>query len=109
MCAPCRVRSECLAAALSALPYGIAGGLTEEERRAKRSPRHVLDPVAKLEEELRVGASRARIAAAGRGLLDAGHPVGDVAQRCGVSERTVHRWAASARGAAEDVTARGVA
>ena len=34
VCRPCPVRAECLAEALTRIPYGIAGGLTEDERRA---------------------------------------------------------------------------
>jgi hypothetical protein len=34
VCARCPVRAECLAEALARIPYGIAGGLTEDERRA---------------------------------------------------------------------------
>jgi hypothetical protein len=37
VCVGCPVRSACLAWALRALPYGIAGGLTPEERRAFRA------------------------------------------------------------------------
>ena len=33
VCAGCPVRVECLAEALARIPYGIAGGLTEHERR----------------------------------------------------------------------------
>jgi hypothetical protein len=36
VCAGCPVRAECLEFALAKLPYGIAGGLTEVERRALR-------------------------------------------------------------------------
>ncbi len=36
VCARCPVRPECLAEALVRIPYGIAGGLTEDERRALR-------------------------------------------------------------------------
>ncbi len=36
VCARCPVRAECLAEALDRIPYGIAGGLTEDERRALR-------------------------------------------------------------------------
>jgi len=39
VCAGCPVRSECLAWALSALPDGIAGGMTEHERREERARR----------------------------------------------------------------------
>ena len=39
VCAGCPVRAECLDEALARIPYGIAGGLTEDERRdlARRS------------------------------------------------------------------------
>jgi hypothetical protein len=33
VCAGCPVRPECLTEALVRIPYGIAGGLTEDERR----------------------------------------------------------------------------
>ncbi len=36
VCAGCPVVAECLAEALARIPYGIAGGLTESERRALR-------------------------------------------------------------------------
>ena len=37
VCARCPVRAECLAEALARIPYGIAGGLTEHERRRLRT------------------------------------------------------------------------
>ncbi len=37
VCGGCAVRAECLADALVGLPYGIAGGLTEGERRGLRT------------------------------------------------------------------------
>ena len=36
VCARCPVVAECLAEALARIPYGVAGGLTEDERRALR-------------------------------------------------------------------------
>lgn len=36
VCAGCPVREACAAFALVALPYGIAGGMTERERRGLR-------------------------------------------------------------------------
>jgi hypothetical protein len=39
ICDGCPVREECLTWALSALPEGIAGGMTAEERRTERSRR----------------------------------------------------------------------
>ncbi|WP_308283518.1 WhiB family transcriptional regulator [Pseudonocardia nigra] len=39
VCGGCPVRAECLTWALEALPYGVAGGLTEQERRHERTRR----------------------------------------------------------------------
>jgi hypothetical protein len=39
VCAGCPVREACLTWALSALPEGIAGGMTEHERRTERARR----------------------------------------------------------------------
>ena len=39
VCAGCSVRAECLTDALARIPDGIAGGLTEDERRAIRRSR----------------------------------------------------------------------
>ena len=39
VCAGCPVREQCLTWALSALPDGIAGGMTEQERRIERARR----------------------------------------------------------------------
>jgi hypothetical protein len=36
VCARCPVRTECLTEALARIPYGIAGGMTEDERRTLR-------------------------------------------------------------------------
>lgn len=36
VCARCPVRKQCLAFAMTDMPYGIAGGFTAEERRALR-------------------------------------------------------------------------
>jgi hypothetical protein len=36
VCAGCPVREQCLSWALSSLPDGIAGGMTEQERRTER-------------------------------------------------------------------------
>jgi WhiB family redox-sensing transcriptional regulator len=37
VCRRCPVRADCLAEALARIPYGIAGGLTEHERRRLRT------------------------------------------------------------------------
>ena len=97
VCARCPVRAECLAEALVRLPYGIAGGLTEHERRrlAQRPGRsRRADGGVAVEEVARVG-TRAEVAAAGRVLLGRGRPAREVARRCGVTERTAQRWAAT--------------
>jgi hypothetical protein len=39
VCSRCVVTAECLTFALERMPYGIAGGLTAEERRARRTGR----------------------------------------------------------------------
>ena len=41
VCAQCPVRAQCLDDALARLPYGIAGGLTEGERRGLKRQRAV--------------------------------------------------------------------
>lgn len=96
VCAGCPVRAACLAWALRALPYGIAGGLTAEERRDLRA-RHA--PRVRTHRELTCppGAARPEVAAAGRAAIQAGHDVREVAAEFGVSERTAVRWAAQVR------------
>lgn len=92
VCARCPVRADCLAEALVRIPYGIAGGLTPEERRGRVRPKG-RSPSAVLDAGLRPGAPRVDVQAAGRVLLAAGRPVREVARRCGVTERTAARWA----------------
>lgn len=91
ICRGCPVRAECLEEALARMPFGVAGGLTPEERRGARPPR-VSGPAVLLEAGLARRASRRELQAAGRVLLAAGRPVAEVAARCRVSERTVQRW-----------------
>lgn len=87
VCARCPVRAQCLADALVGLPVGIAGGLTETERRALRRRQGLARRAASRRDQawelLAQGASTAR-----------------AASRCGVSTRTVERWAAEERAAA---------
>jgi hypothetical protein len=99
VCAGCPVRVQCLAEAR--IPYGIAGGLTAEERRGlpRSRWRGGLD-VQRLAEALRVEAVPRRRALA-QALRLAGWPTGRIAAYAGVSERTALRWvepAAVARG-----------
>lgn len=116
VCARCPVRAQCLTEALARIPYGIAGGLTEHERRTLRrrattsgQPAHPpaaeAAPVeAALFDELpggltarSAGQERARV---GRALLSAGRSARQVARTCGVSTRTVQRWAGEGSAAA---------
>jgi len=101
------VREQCLTEALARIPYGIAGGLTEHDRRQLRRNRHTGVPgtsagrAARMAGELgevwaggpRDGWTTAQRAGTGRALLGAGRPVPLVARVYGVSTRTVQRWA----------------
>jgi hypothetical protein len=94
VCARCLVRSECLAWALMALPYGVAGGLTEDERHGERTRR---GPGRSCGARQRpVNGTVREVAAAGRAAIRAGS-MGEVAREFGVSLRTAARWAATAR------------
>jgi hypothetical protein len=115
VCAGCPVRPECLSEALARIPYGIAGGLTENERRRLRTHDIRTRPVpeqdglpAEAAEVLADGPSRGwtsrQRAAIGRVLLAAGCPTPQVARACGVSDRTAHRWAATTRAGRQDPT-----
>jgi hypothetical protein len=116
VCARCPVRQDCLVEALRRIPYGICGGLTEHERRRLRTTRTNSEPVGSTtsrSDEPRTrrdvgesaavrevlvdgpgrwlsGRERTRV---GRALLAAGCPPRQVARVCGVTERTVARWA----------------
>lgn len=94
VCAGCGVRHECLYDALDRIPYGIAGGMTPEERRLVARGRAGVAPIT-ANELARDARTRAEVAAAGSALLAAGQSTGAVARACGVSERTVYRWRAS--------------
>ncbi|MCO1658892.1 WhiB family transcriptional regulator [Pseudonocardia sp. S2-4] len=105
VCARCQVVDECLAEALARIPYGIAGGLTEHERRRLAGQRGrsrrgaAVVPVVvevDVEEVVRVGRP-AEVTSAGRALVAAGRPLREVARRCEVSMRTAQRWAAACR------------
>jgi hypothetical protein len=97
VCAGCPVRAECLAFALERLPYGIAGGLTAEERAVARRRRR---GAGRRKVQRPVASTRREVAAAGREALRAGGTVQAVARKFRVSERTAARWAAQVRGAA---------
>jgi hypothetical protein len=92
VCAQCPVVSECLTWALESLPYGVAGGRTEQERRRYRVCGE------KLRERQTPGrpvrGSQTEVAAAGRTAIRAGMSVREVAREFGVTQRTAERWAA---------------
>jgi len=116
VCGRCRVQAQCLADAVARIPDGIAGGLTEDERRALRAARRrsvtsdpnepeseAADPAPVPVEPARYGrAPRAEVMATAVGLVGAGRAAGVVAGLVGVSERTVTRWVAQARAAVAD-------
>lgn len=95
VCRDCPVLEQCRAFAFDGLRYGVAGGLTEQERAARRRSRTTSG---------RRGARSRRLDQVrddrllGRRLLEEGVRPRDVASRCGVSERTALRWAAALRG-----------
>jgi len=93
VCAGCPVRSECLAWALSALPDGIAGGMTEHERREERARRRGAGHRSQAVATRPAGATRREVAAAGRAANAAGLSAREVAGEFLVSPRTAARWA----------------
>jgi hypothetical protein len=93
ICRACPVQRQCLEWALDALPDGVAGGFTEDERRATRRTQRPA-PLLPVAAPLPVAPTRNEIAAAGRAYLQEGMPAAEVQHRLGVSERTVQRWAA---------------
>ncbi|MBW0101474.1 WhiB family transcriptional regulator [Pseudonocardia sp. KRD-291] len=103
VCAGCPVRSECLAWAMESLPFGVAGGLGEAERvelrRIGRLSRRVRRTPATLPVPTRSPSNgRASLQReAGTAALAAGRDRDRVAAECGVSRRTVDRWAAALR------------
>ncbi|WP_425566800.1 WhiB family transcriptional regulator [Pseudonocardia petroleophila] len=95
VCNGCPVRTECLDWALTRLPDGIAGGMTEHERRQERTRRRGARrrrPAA----ERPAGGTRAEVTRAGRAALAAGMDVHEVAGTFLVSLRTAQRWARTA-------------
>ena len=93
VCAGCPVRSECLTWALAALPDGIAGGMTEHERRREQGRRRGERRRARRAPKRPVGGTRAEIATAGQAAIEAGLSVREVAGEFLVSPRTAGRWA----------------
>jgi hypothetical protein len=126
VCAACPVRALCLEFAFDALPHGIAGGLTEDERRSARARarRRAAAPApaaavvddgapapdpALVERLARHGRAKGPVSAGERRALraaallmaEAGASVPAIAERLQVTERTVERWFTAARRAAE--------
>ncbi|WP_068796825.1 WhiB family transcriptional regulator [Pseudonocardia sp. HH130630-07] len=95
VCAGCPVRARCLAWALDALPFGVAGGLGEDERAELRRSRSRARRVPVTPVPVRTaGAPCSPSRRAGYAALAAGRARDVVAAQCGVSRRTVDRWAA---------------
>ncbi|WP_435829279.1 WhiB family transcriptional regulator [Pseudonocardia alni] len=98
VCRVCPVLAACRSWAIVEQPHGIAGGMTEDERRRARriTPRQVRraeHPAVVSGPSLRT--DRAPVIAAGRTALTAGTDRGDIARTLGVTRRTVDRWAAA--------------
>lgn len=99
VCAGCPVLAACRTWAVTEQPHGVAGGLTEDERRRTRRAeprrsrcverRRAVVPVPSPRTD------RAPVIAAGCAALTAGANRGDVARTLGVTRRTVDRWAAA--------------
>lgn len=96
VCAGCPVREACWSWALSALSDGIAGGMTEHERRVERTRRRGTRR-RRVMAQRPAGGSREEVAAAGRAAIAAGLPVREPAGVFLVSERTAGRWARDVR------------
>ncbi|MCW2899251.1 MAG: whiB5 [Streptosporangiaceae bacterium] len=99
VCAGCVVRPACLEWALSGLPDGIAGGMTEHERRvelARRRERRGGRLPRPRPPQRPPGATRKEVAAAGRAAIAAGLSVQEAAGEFLVSPRTAARWAHAA-------------
>ncbi|GAA1858715.1 hypothetical protein GCM10009836_43690 [Pseudonocardia ailaonensis] len=87
VCHRCPVREICLADSMERLSYGIAGGLTSEERRELRAPGR--------QGPSKVPSPRRIVRSVGLQLIEAGATTRAVAKRCGVADRTVERWKAA--------------
>ncbi|MBN9102332.1 MAG: WhiB family transcriptional regulator [Pseudonocardia sp.] len=93
VCAGCPVLAECLAWALGHQPDGIAGGMTEHERRQDRALRRGTGRRSPVVPQRPAGGTRREVAAAGRAAIAAGLSPQDAAGAFGVSPRTAGRWA----------------
>lgn len=98
VCRACQVLEACRSWAVVEQPHGVAGGLTEDERRrarraTSRRAGRTVPPAAVPGPSPRT--DRAPVIAAGQTALTAGADRGDVARALGVTLRTVDRWAAA--------------
>ncbi len=107
VCAGCPVRAECAGWAIDALPHGVAGGMSAEERHQARRARPAGRTSAcstaapwEVPAELLAGARalparhRSPVIAAGKTAIARGVARDRVAAEFGVTRRTVDRWAA---------------
>lgn len=106
VCAGCPVLQACRLWALQQLADGIAGGMTEDERRAERARRRDAGRRERLAARPAGGTPR-EIAAAGRAAIAAGLSPREVAGVFGVSPRTADRWALSVHAGMRSATSRG--
>lgn len=97
VCGGCPVRAECLVWAIEALPYGIAGGLSEDERARLRAMSPSRRRTPRTPDVAPVRASRAEVRAAGKAAIRAGCGVAAAARRFGVTVRTATRWSRQVR------------
>lgn len=98
VCRACPVMDACRSWAIVEQPHGIAGGLTEDERRRARRtmPRRTgRAEVPAVVPGPSPRTDRAPVIAAGHTALTAGADRGDIARTLGVTRRTVDRWAAA--------------
>ena len=100
VCAGCPVREQCLTWALTHQPDGIAGGMTEHERRhelARRRVRRRGRLPRPRPTQRPVNATRVEVTEAGRAAIAAGMSVRAAAGEFLVSARTAGRWARAVR------------
>lgn len=110
VCGRCPVVTACRADALAHAPFGIAGGLTEDERAAVRTSRRVgkaagtpprdVDPVMVtrlVHAGRQPGATRDELVAAAVELIRSGQPVVQAAAWLGLAPRTVTGYTSATR------------
>lgn len=97
VCGRCPVLAQCRRWAVSQLPDGIAGGLTENERRGLR-----IRETHSRRTAVPVNATAREQAAAGRAALRCGRTPAEISREFGVSMRTAQRWAAQVRHMADE-------